>query len=460
VAPSYNHLFYNADRYSFDLLVMSLGFSIGDFIATGELAHRLYKEVYMVAREAPEAVQQLFKELPVMHQSIEILIQEVQNPDSVLAAAGQPRVDSVNQLMVSTRETLDKLEKLANKYELLSRKPTDRRKLRFNSLRLKFAKDASHIADLRGKIGYHCNLLQLLLTSAGNSSLERLHANDQVLKQNQEKMNALLENMHLAEQARNRMNEPSNLPAPIITAVVAQEVQMRLSEEFIQSSEQRVTWPEVSVDVWLDTAAHWLGKARYMLNRSQIFQASGSPTQLSAYAQTIVDLLKASWIIKDVVNMHPQRAYITSGKRTIEIAALAKAVTGELDALTAAGLVLPTLSSLISDVDYDIFDPSAVLNGRFRSLLDGQDAMACYERARVVSSGSACVFDLFDHKIHRLTYDDHKSSDPRSSREWGTIFILDGAKKGNFEVRLSFPNKPGKAFYRKVSPLSHLLTPC
>jgi hypothetical protein len=64
---------------------MSLGFSLGDFIATGDLAHRLYKDVYIIAREAPEAVQQLLKELPVLHQSIEILIQQVQDPGSIIA---------------------------------------------------------------------------------------------------------------------------------------------------------------------------------------------------------------------------------------------------------------------------------------------------------------------------------------------------------------------------------------
>ena len=38
---------------------MPFGLGIGDFIATGELAERLYKEIIQVARQAPEEVKDL-----------------------------------------------------------------------------------------------------------------------------------------------------------------------------------------------------------------------------------------------------------------------------------------------------------------------------------------------------------------------------------------------------------------
>jgi hypothetical protein len=33
---------------------MSFGFSVGDFIAVGSLAHKLYEDIYLVAPGAPE----------------------------------------------------------------------------------------------------------------------------------------------------------------------------------------------------------------------------------------------------------------------------------------------------------------------------------------------------------------------------------------------------------------------
>ena len=56
---------------------MSFGFSIGDSIAAGELARRLYREFYLVAREAPEELKLLMTEVGALSQSIDFLIDEV-----------------------------------------------------------------------------------------------------------------------------------------------------------------------------------------------------------------------------------------------------------------------------------------------------------------------------------------------------------------------------------------------
>ena len=42
---------------------MSFGFSVGDFIAAGLLAERLYKEIYLVARHASQELQQVQNEV-------------------------------------------------------------------------------------------------------------------------------------------------------------------------------------------------------------------------------------------------------------------------------------------------------------------------------------------------------------------------------------------------------------
>jgi hypothetical protein len=61
---------------------MSLGF--GDFLAAGQLARSLYKDIYKVARHAPEEVQILGKELAIFSQSIELLTAEAADDESIL----------------------------------------------------------------------------------------------------------------------------------------------------------------------------------------------------------------------------------------------------------------------------------------------------------------------------------------------------------------------------------------
>ncbi len=75
---------------------MSFGFAIGDFIATGELAHGLWREIYMVARAAPEELKSLSAELSVFSQSIDLLVEQAGNPESILVQAGEDRVQLVN----------------------------------------------------------------------------------------------------------------------------------------------------------------------------------------------------------------------------------------------------------------------------------------------------------------------------------------------------------------------------
>src|SRR5579862_5893933 len=98
---------------------MSFGFAIGDFIAVGDLAWRLYQSCYMVARDAPQEFQALKSELSNLHSSLKILIEQAENPDSILAEAGETRIRMVTEMVLGIRETLKKLEAVAVKYGLL-----------------------------------------------------------------------------------------------------------------------------------------------------------------------------------------------------------------------------------------------------------------------------------------------------------------------------------------------------
>jgi hypothetical protein len=78
---------------------MTLGFGVGDFVAVGDFAFRLYNNIFLVARHAPEEIEMISRELALLQSSLEILINQAKDPSSVLCKAGQDRVDMVNKLI-------------------------------------------------------------------------------------------------------------------------------------------------------------------------------------------------------------------------------------------------------------------------------------------------------------------------------------------------------------------------
>jgi hypothetical protein len=129
---------------------MSFGFAIGDFIAAGELAHRLWREVYMVARTAPEEVRSLSSELSVLSQSIRLLVECASNPESILVRAGEERVQLVNTMISGANETLLRLEAFAKKHQFVGSEAPSKLRRGFNKWR--YVIDASTINKLRSKV--------------------------------------------------------------------------------------------------------------------------------------------------------------------------------------------------------------------------------------------------------------------------------------------------------------------
>lgn len=88
---------------------MSFGFGVGDFIAVGQMAYKLYHEIYVVARTAPKEVRDLCRELSTLRTSIELLNDEVNDPGSMLMQCGKKRLDQVIGVMEHTNEILKTL---------------------------------------------------------------------------------------------------------------------------------------------------------------------------------------------------------------------------------------------------------------------------------------------------------------------------------------------------------------
>ena len=92
----------------------------------------------------------------------------------------------------------------------------------------------------------------------------------------------------------------------------------------------------------------------------------------NVYIQTLTDLIKASWILVDVIAKHPQRPYITSGHRQMPIAMLAADISSELELLRSIGFSKPTAEDLLHKGDHTILipPPHKQLEGVHRKLQD------------------------------------------------------------------------------------------
>lgn len=135
--------------------IMSFGFGIGDFIAAGELCWKLYSQVYKVSRDAPEELRGLNQELGNLHNTIQLLIEELKDEDSVLKHSGDVRVNLVNRVMSQSEETLKKMQQLSKRYAELQA-PIKGREKRLNPRiywdRLKYSQELHTINDLRAKV--------------------------------------------------------------------------------------------------------------------------------------------------------------------------------------------------------------------------------------------------------------------------------------------------------------------
>lgn len=119
---------------------------IGDFIAVGELCWKLYSQVYKVSRNAPEELRGLNEELGNFHNSIQLLLEELKNKDSILSNSGEVRNGIVRQIMLHSGETLNDMLELSKRYPDLQTPSTaqgKRRRLLIYWDRLKFSQEVN-----------------------------------------------------------------------------------------------------------------------------------------------------------------------------------------------------------------------------------------------------------------------------------------------------------------------------
>ncbi|KAH7207543.1 hypothetical protein BKA60DRAFT_624307 [Fusarium oxysporum] len=231
---------------------MSFGFGVGDFIAVGELCWKIYTRVYKVSRDAPEELRALIQELGNLSNTMTLLNEEFRDTEEWVKRAGERRLEYTCKVMRQAKETLQKMDRLANKYAELGMGDSSegsRRSFRIQWNRIKYALEVSSINELRSKFMSHNFQLTLLLQGAQNSSLERI-------EKQQTQTDIKLEEL------RNVMiSERSSRESPLLNAPLDTEVRAELSAAFLRSAETgNRPWATIGIDDWLQAGKWWLLK--------------------------------------------------------------------------------------------------------------------------------------------------------------------------------------------------------
>lgn len=102
-----------------------------------------------------------------MSMSINLLLTEVKDEDSVLAQSGKERVDAVNSVIASTVDVLNDLDQLSKGFTFMQKKTGILSKTKAVWDRVKFAKHLPKVDALRARLQYQNGIINLLLISAG-----------------------------------------------------------------------------------------------------------------------------------------------------------------------------------------------------------------------------------------------------------------------------------------------------
>lgn len=138
---------------------------------------------------------------------------------------------------------------------------------------------------------------------------------------------------------------------------------------FLENAEKSCTCMEISLDIWLETAQSWLYETRHGLHRAHIYRLNSDQGRTTEEnTQAFRNLLKASWIVNDVIRQHPQRPFVTTGHRQAPIASLANAINAELKGMKSSAHIPPSMDIVISEGNFEIFDNETLARFGVRSL--------------------------------------------------------------------------------------------
>lgn len=221
---------------------MNFGFGFGDIAAALKIANDLYKDIYLAGRAAPQELQLLRDDIGLLAQSIQLLIDEVKTPESTLVCAGPIRIEMVNSLMNRALKNLRELQTIKSKH--INIDTPHRSKIKRMWDKTKWALDVPSIEALRAKIQVDNGYISLLLTSVGNSSLERVEKVNKEMTRDIEGIKSILS---------------ISIEAPVISSIGGDGEKMfriSLSHAFMRNAEAKRPWLAIGFDEWLH-AGRW-----------------------------------------------------------------------------------------------------------------------------------------------------------------------------------------------------------
>ncbi|CZR56337.1 uncharacterized protein PAC_06225 [Phialocephala subalpina] len=301
---------------------MSFGFSVGDFIAAGEFAGRIYKDIIQVARHATRELSSLQNEVAALKTSIDLLVIEVNDKDTILARSGQEKVKLVNLVLQETTDLLGDLEKTARAFDFTDRKAGTLARIKSAFDKTKFALEMPKIDALRAKLQCQNGKLNLILASAGCSSLQRVETMDHKIIKDIERLNGMMALL---------THQPSDASAL--------SFQCPLTELFVIEVEREGRrWFSYGFDEWVRAGRWWLMSSQNRLSKAQ----TGATIAIQLYA----DLLKASSILLDILPRHPSIRLWDPTKEYVVFQHLAGMLRSQLHSIEARGIALPNMEAV------------------------------------------------------------------------------------------------------------------
>ena len=137
---------------------------------------------------------------------------------------------------------------------------------------------------------------------------------------------------------------------PSVSAVDDELFRTSLSAALMKSAEATQPWSTIGVDQWIESGRWWLLRAQMELYAVNVLQQK---IPLAAYT----NLIKASWILIDIIACHPQVPFIKASTHS-EIQLLSAELKNEFSRLSVLQSIFPDLSDL-EEQDLQIWETQA-----------------------------------------------------------------------------------------------------
>ena len=172
--------------------------------------------------------------------------------------------------------------------------------------------------------------MNLLLTSVGNSSLQRIESSTGALENDVREIKS-----HITGQ---QITETPLIPS--ISSLDDDSDTLTLSASLMQNAEILQPWSTIGVDQWIESGRWWLLRAQMELHA---ILKPGQEVPLGPYTS----LIKASWILIDIITRHPQVPFLSASTHS-EVQILSAGLKSEFQRLRNLEALIPDLRDLES----------------------------------------------------------------------------------------------------------------